>query len=238
MGRIKRYRTALARYQHSKGFGIHSPFAFGFVLTVLRERNPYYCYTGLHELRRMVIDRTSRHFRHPRVISFKSAKMIFRITNHFNPALILQIGTSYGVSTASMLTVSGQSRLVLCEARLGEFPVTHDVLERYRNRISHFRDVGAAITHYSGRLDGADPYVLVNCVADDAEYSATISYLATVMRDRGVVIMRNLSRNDKMKELWRECKSMAVHGMTFSNEKTAVLVVDPKLPRQDFLLWF
>ena len=42
MGRLRRYRTAFKRYRHGKGFGIHSPFAFSFVLKVLRERLPYY----------------------------------------------------------------------------------------------------------------------------------------------------------------------------------------------------
>ena len=42
MGRMHRYRTALSRRHRSGGFGIHSPFAFNFVLNVLRERLPYY----------------------------------------------------------------------------------------------------------------------------------------------------------------------------------------------------
>ncbi len=37
----------LARYRHSKGFGVHSPFAFRFITEVLGERCPYYDYSLL-----------------------------------------------------------------------------------------------------------------------------------------------------------------------------------------------
>lgn len=37
----------LARYRHSKGFGVHSPFAFRFITEVLGERCPYYDFDRL-----------------------------------------------------------------------------------------------------------------------------------------------------------------------------------------------
>lgn len=37
----------LAKYRHSKGFGVHSPFAFRFITEVLGERYPYYDFERL-----------------------------------------------------------------------------------------------------------------------------------------------------------------------------------------------
>ena len=67
--KLKRYLTALRRYSRSKGFGIHSPFAFHFVLNVLRERLPYYAYEDIAEIRQLAIDQTHNFWRHPRIIS-------------------------------------------------------------------------------------------------------------------------------------------------------------------------
>lgn len=39
----------LKRLRSSRGFGIHSPFAYNFVLNVLRERYPYYAYDEIIE---------------------------------------------------------------------------------------------------------------------------------------------------------------------------------------------
>ncbi len=259
MGRLRRYRTALRRYRHSKGFGIHSPFAFSFVLNVLRERNPYYAYSELEGLRHSVIARTRYHLRHPRIISLKNAKLIFRVTNFFNPRYVLQIGTSYGVSSVSVLSVSGKTKLVMCEARLGDYPVVHDVLADYKQQISHHCAVAGAVAEYKAELSRAAstdisearpdnrgifqdevavPFVLVNNVYDKSEYAAVVAYLAEVLSSHGVVVMRNLSRSALMMSLWRECRSLAAYGMTFSNEKIAIIVANSKLPRQDFSMWF
>ena len=129
----------------SNGHGIHSPFAYKFVLNVLRERYPYYIYNTLSEIRQSAIDEAKKHARHPRIISIKNAKLIFRVTNYFNPMHILQIGTSYGVSSASMLEVSSQSRLILCEPNIKEYTPTERILSKYGDRIELHDNIAQAL---------------------------------------------------------------------------------------------
>ena len=87
---LKRYYTAFNRYKRSKGFGIHSPFAFSFVLQVLRERCPYYAYDDISSRRKLALSLAADVARHPRIISLKNAKMLFRIVCYFNPRVMLQ----------------------------------------------------------------------------------------------------------------------------------------------------
>ncbi len=242
MGRLHRYRTALSRRHRSRGFGIHSPFAFNFVLNVLCERLPYYSYGYLHDVRRAVLENSRSYFRHPRVISYKNTKLLFRITNHFAPKHILQVGTNYGISAVSMMSVSARSRLFLYEPHLERFPVVGQVLEPFLDYIDCYNDLPTAIDEYGKTLnDDEPPFVLVNDVpADEAGKDALHKHLLSIIgkADGGVIIMRNLSKSKPMAALWKECSDHATCGHTYTNEKMGVVVAQSKLPLQHFSLWF
>ena len=236
--KFKRYITALRRYHRSRGFGIHSPFAFKFVLNVLRERLPYYAYEDFKELRKTISQHSNGIFKRRRIISHKNAKLLFRITNYFNPAHILQIGTSYGLSSASMLAVSSKTELYLCKPDANEFPATHDILSHYGNTVKLFPSFKNGIAAYNTTETAKkEPFILVNDIIAE-EYNTILSLLYKVRSERGVIIIRNLSKNKHNFALWEALRDAAPTGMTFTNDKMAIIVASPKLPHQNFSLWF
>lgn len=236
--RIKRYITAIKRYHRSKGHGIHSPFAFYFVLNVLRGRLPYYAYEDIEVLRNFVISKTKTFWRHPRIISFKNAKLLFRIVNYFNPTEIFQLGTNYGMSSASMLAVSSKTELFLCEANVNEYPITSEILSHFGNKVFNFLTFEEGLKAYADTVTGADnPFILINSIKEE-EYSQVLSYLHKVRQGKGVIIIRNLTKNDALFALWNACRDVANTGMTFTNGKMGIIVATPKLPHQNFSLWF
>ena len=236
--KIKRYLTAIRRYTRSKGFGIHSPFAFSFVLNVLRERLPYYAYEDIEKLRELAINESKSFWRHPRIISYKNAKLIFRVVNYFNPKEILQIGTNYGVSSACALAVSSKISLYLCEPNVNEYPVTQQILSHFGNTVTKYPTFKKSLNEYIATESGKEaPFLLVNNVKED-EYSEVLAYLYEIRNRKSVIILRNISTNATMQALWEACRNAAPTGMTFSNGKIAVIVSTNKLPHQNFSLWF
>ena len=111
MGRIHRYRTAWSRHHRSGGFGIHSPFAFGFVQRVLGERCPYYAYADLKRFRAHALEMVPWRRRRSAVVGMSTVKMLFRIANFYNPRHLLVVGSCYGVEAASVKAVSGKSEV-------------------------------------------------------------------------------------------------------------------------------
>ena len=239
MGRIKRYRTALSRHHRSKGFGIHSPFAFNFVRFVLREKSPYYCYEYLSDLRQAVIESLRDVKGHKRVISFKNLKMMFRIANYFNPSNILQVGTCYGMTAAALLNVSSASRLWLYEPSLGEYPVVGEVLRPYLDSIESYNSLSLATRDYDkARTGNETSFVVVNSIPQPDVAQELTQYLCGLMNDDCVIVFRNLSRSDAMKQLWTSLKQSMKCGQSFTNEKVGVIVVQKKLNLEHFFLWF
>lgn len=232
MGWLRRALTSWSRHHRSRGFGIHSPFAFRFVREVLRERLPYYAYRRINALRAQAATLCRG-----KVIPAGEARMLFRIVNHFNPVHMLQVGVNSGVECASMLAVSSRSTLCLCHPGLDAFPAAGSIVEACGDRVQHCPDLSSALVEYrASLLEGEMPFVLIDGVSTDAQ-PLVRDYLHEILAARAVVVMRNLNSNRLMNSLWLDCKHHMPMGQTYTNEKVAVLYATPKLQREDFFLW-
>lgn len=236
MNKLRRYYTALHRYSRSKGFGIHSPFAFDFVLRVLRERCQYYAYEAITNRRRQALHLASSVSRHPRIISLKNAKMLFRIVCRFQPSLILQCGVSYGISSTVMLDVDSSSRLIIFTGGNPHEDIYEQITRPYSSRITRCPTLAEAIDAYNESLSGKSPFILVNDVSD-SDFTHLCTALSNALNRNGVVVVRNISRSRNIQRLWDHLK-LASHGMSFSNDRIAIFVGLNHLPRQHYSLWF
>lgn len=72
----------ISRYRVSHGYGVHSPFAYRFIINVLRERLPYYAYSAIDAL--------------GGAMPARQAKLLFRLVNHFEPATVSLSGPLAG----------------------------------------------------------------------------------------------------------------------------------------------
>ena len=236
MLRIKRYYTALDRYRRSKGYGIHSPFAFRFVLKVLRERSGYYAYQTIRDGRNLALVRmVEEGISSRKVLSNKNARLIFRVVNFFNPTAIIQFGSNYGVSAICALSASSKSQLWLLEPKAREYSIVKDVVQGNSARIHAFGNVDDCISNYLQVVER--PFVIVNAVAAD-NLPAVTQFLQTVVGRNGVIVMRNMASSSEIYSLWSGVVRSMEYGMSFTNGKIGVIVANRKLPLQQFSLWF
>lgn len=78
MGLIVKILKSPAKYRRTRGFGVHSPFAFHFITRVIREHKAqYYAYAQLPRL-----SKTNR----------SRMKLLVRVLAHFHPTHILEAG--------------------------------------------------------------------------------------------------------------------------------------------------
>lgn len=236
MLRIKRYYTALDRYRRSKGYGIHSPFAFRFVLKVLRERSGYYAYQTIRDGRNLALVRmVEEGISSRKVLSNKNARLIFRVVNFFNPTAIIQFGSNYGVSAICALSASSKSQLWLLEPKAREYSIVKDVVQGNSARIHAFGNVDDCISNYLQVVER--PFVIVNAVTAD-NLPAVAQFLQTVVGRNGVIVMRNMASSSEVYNLWSGVVRSMEYGMSFTNGKIGVIVANRKLPLQQFSLWF
>lgn len=81
IGRMLRW---VVRFRHRRGYGIHSPFAFGLVTGVIYERGRYYAYDALSEIYKAAPHRYG--------LRWKDCQLLFRLANFQHPATCLLLG--------------------------------------------------------------------------------------------------------------------------------------------------
>lgn len=72
---LVRSYVRLCRFRHRRGYGIHSPFAFGLVTKVFYERGAYYAYAPLRKMRRQIAHNTTE----------RGDRLMLRLINAFQP---------------------------------------------------------------------------------------------------------------------------------------------------------
>lgn len=229
----RRYLNAWSRHHRSGGFGIHSPFAYRFVREVWRQPQPYYAYAGIHALIETVKDGTTRQQRlEMDLIGEREARLLFRVTNFFNPRRILQVGAATGIESVAMLEVSHETRLYLYDPQLEQKALAVRVLQSQLDRVECYDDIKVAADEFlaSGRADEAPGLALINAPVAD-------TVLKRLLDARCVVVLRNINRDEAMSGLFDSCCQYMPMGQTYTNNKIAILNPNPKLQREDFQLW-
>lgn len=219
MGIIRRLRNYAGRWRRSRGFGVHSPFAYHFITTVLREKDAtYYAYSDIAALfprgrrtglKRMLPQRTNR--------AVPEAWMLFRVLCYFNPQHIVEIGAALsGLDTITQRAVpSAQVHRWSASAQPTTFPLN-------------------AATAAAAAADAENPVVIVNRITD-ANYNSIYSYLTQLTAQRNVVvIVANVRSSVTMKRLWRDIRRDLPFGMGFTDGYMGVFVGRHTLPPQTF----
>lgn len=81
----------MLRFRHRCGYGIHSPFAFGFVTGVVYERGTYYAYDALDKC----YDAFEKHYAkkaHRPSLRRKDYRLLFRLVNFQRPEMCVVSG--------------------------------------------------------------------------------------------------------------------------------------------------
>lgn len=96
---IAKIRKRINRYRHGKGFGVHSPFAFHFITTILNCKYSYYGYSEIEEaIPTIKSNKTLRH----------DAKLILRLIARYNiKSITLPQNTHKAISIAAKTAYSG-----------------------------------------------------------------------------------------------------------------------------------
>ena len=191
---------------------------------------PYYAYQGIGQLIDTVKTSTTRQQRRAMdLISEREARLLFRVANFFNPSRIIQVGAATGIESVAMMEVNSGSRLYLYDPQLEQNALAVRVLQSQLDRVECYDDISKATDDFL--QTGESPLLaLVNTAADE-------TVLQRLLDAGCVLVMRRLQHDKAVSDLFDACCDHMPLGQTYTNNKIAILNPNPKLQREDFLLW-
>lgn len=193
------------RWRRSRGFGIHSPFAYNFITKVLREREAeYYAYAEIAAFCPRARRAGFNEIFAGKDMSIPEAQLLFRVLCHFNPSEIIEIGHGH--------------------------EVTNVILERAVPHTKVIQWHPGKIIHPSGDM----PFILINQMPR-GELDAIRRLIFQPLSEQDVVIMvRNLNVISDNKHIWHELLTVPTFGMGFSDHYMGIYVGYHALPHQNY----
>lgn len=208
--------------------GVHSPFVFDLLTGTIYNRENFYAYKELERMRTemllsdkkiqcldfgagsLVQKKGSKKLKQIVLSAAKSpkyAQLLFRLTDHFQPSVIIELGTSAGISTAYMASASSRAKLITIEG----CPEIAEIAEQ------NFKKLGLSnIKQLIGNFDEILPEVLkdtekLDLVFFDGNHrkEPTLNYFKQCLEkavDKSIFIFDDIYWSAEMKEAWEEIK--------------------------------
>lgn len=229
MGKIQQgieYIRYLLRSFHLHG--IHSPFVYELNEELFKEKTPYYCFDEIESIRAKLLltkktievsdlgagsKRIKKGIRkisdiaNTSLKSKKHSQLLYRMVRRFKPDSILELGTSFGISTAYMAKANPSAKIISIEgsseiAKVARINFKKMNIENVQLITANFDDVLSTGIEKIQHLD----FVFFD---GNHKKEATLNYFKQCLikaHENSIFIFDDIYWSTGMKEAWSEIK--------------------------------
>jgi len=206
----------LKRARHRRGHGIHSPFLFRLITTVVEDKQRYPEYGIYKELKNRALDLLNNYpeaslakifqhyyFSHSRKLYQKVelpnryAKVVFRLIREFKPSSILNYGPTLGVSLALM---------AMADRKVPVYQAVNDPEDEVFSR-ELLRDSGFSNIHFL-QEDASNPvnpeFIMINYPDRPEQLQLVVKKYLEKPSDDGVLVIRGIHESKETQNIWQE----------------------------------
>lgn len=250
-------RTALAlRYlkywfsaSNGKGHGVHSPFVFDFITSVLNDKRYYYTYDAVEAMRdRMLADKrvltvqdlgagsalTASRQRTVGSIARQAAKppkygkLMFRMVEKYQPGIILELGTSLGITTSYLAGANRSAQLYTIEGAPEVAAIARDNFKALELPFVQLRE--GNFDEVLPRLLSELPRVDFAFIDGNHREQPTLDYFHQLLQKRGekmILVFDDIHWSQGMEAAWKAIREHPEVQLTIDLFFVGIVVFDP-----------
>ncbi len=209
---------------NGKGHGVHSPFVFEFITRVLNDDRQFYAYQPIENLRKLLlldnrevtikdlgagsrIEKT--HKRLVKKIAYSSLKpmrfgqLLFRMVDFYQPRVVVEMGTSLGITTAYLAAAGSNARVITMEgadevAALAKKNFEKLQIHHVEMLEGNFDDTLPKLLDRESRLD----FVFID---GNHRYEPTVRYfhqLLPALHEYSILVFDDIHWSKEMEQAW------------------------------------
>jgi predicted O-methyltransferase YrrM len=220
---------------NGKGHGIHSPFVFDFVAKVLNDQQKYDDYNKVESLRKKLVNnksvltledygtgsssskskmRSVSSIAKNAVKSKKYSQLLYRIVKYYQPNIIVELGTSLGITTSYLSLAKPDATIFTLE---GAIEVANVAKQNFKTlELQNLPDPQAGLRLIEGNFDYTLPAVLYQLPSVDFAFidgnhrrAPTLNYFHQLFGKRNnntILILDDIHWSADMEQAWNEIK--------------------------------
>lgn len=213
---------------NGKGHGIHSPFVFTFIRSVLNDHKSYYAYSQVEQVRKRMLNddtvievqdmgagssvsktnrRKIKDIARAALKPPKYAQLLFRMANFYQPKRMLELGTSLGVTTAYLAAAVPSAKLITIE---GAPAIAGKALRNFEQL--DLRNITLVTGNFNDELKPAlNELGVVDLAFVDGNHrkGPTLEYFGWILkhsRPETILIFDDIHWSAEMEEAWEAIK--------------------------------
>ena len=222
---MRYYLTA----SNSKGHGMHSPFVFDFILSVLNNKREYKAPQEVEELRNELLQNNKsiaiedlgagsrvQSFKQRSVSSLaknavkpqKYGQLLYRLVKHYQPQNIIELGTSLGITTAYFSKANPTANIITIEGST----LVAEIAK------ANFQKLNCSnIRSEIGNFDDLLPAILTGLPTSDLAYidgnhrlKPTLNYFEQFLakaNNNSILIFDDIHWSNEMETAWEKIKA-------------------------------
>ena len=225
MNFLRRIYIWCKRVRHRRGYGVHSPFAFGLITDVVYEHNPYYAYQELKELRHLA--------RKSLVYPERIDRLLFRLVNRFSPQRIVEVGTGAGVSLCYLAKGKASAQ---CVSFSGED--ASGVLEEMVDQCKNVTIVKGPLIDALRKELSFIPKVDFLHIAHTQNFSQIWEVFFPYVTEKTVVVIEGIHEVKSKSAWWKKIVEDERTGITFDLYDLGIVLFDRTMNKQHYIVNF
>lgn len=231
------------RARHQKGFGIHSPYLYRLITSVLKGKYPYYYFRGIESMRKDFNKDSNNSFKKKFITRRRYKKeahcgqIIFRIIQDAQFETLLELGTTTGMETQYMALANQKARCVsvtesvqlATEAQKG---FLKQELQNIELRLLKPEETPGTVI---SELDNID-FVLFNQIDKTQDILDAFNQCLLKKSKHSIFVFMRIHGNTERGRIWKEVRKNPEVQVTIDLFNLGVMLFNPELEKRNYVI--